>query len=100
MILNTANMVQQCLMISKGGRSGTVADPKIIFKIAVEHEAAFIILAHNHPSGNLTPSSDDIKVTEKLIKAGRMMDLPVLDHLIIGGASYCSLADDGYLNIK
>lgn len=100
MILNTANKVQHCVMISKGGRSGTVADPKVIFKIAVEHEAAFIILAHNHPSGNLTPSTDDIKITEKLMKAGRMMDLPVLDHLIIGGTSYCSMADDGYLNVK
>lgn len=97
MMLNNANIVQHCLMISSGGRSGTVADPKVIFKIAVEHDAAFMILAHNHPSGNLTPSNEDVTVTKKLIAAGRMMDLPVLDHLIISSTAYCSLADDGYL---
>jgi DNA repair protein RadC len=97
LMLNSANVVLNKVMISRGGRAGTVADPKVIFKTAMDHEAAYIILAHNHPSGNLKPSEEDIMVTKKLIDAGRVLELYVLDHLIITSGAYCSLMDDGYI---
>lgn len=96
-ILNKANFVKGKFMISKGGMSGTVADPKIIFKIALEQNAANIVLMHNHPSGNLEPSAEDISVTKKLVAAGLMLDLYVLDHLIITNSGYYSLADEGII---
>ena len=96
-LLNRANMIIGRHEISKGGVSGTVADSKIIFKLAIENLASAIILCHNHPSGNLNPSETDIKTTEKLKKAGLIMDIPVLDHIIIADAGYCSLADEGLL---
>jgi len=92
-ILNKANFVKGRFMISKGGVAGTVADPKIIFKTALEHNAASIILLHNHPSGNLEASEEDIMITKKLIAAGRLLDLPVLDHLIMTNTEYTSMAD-------
>jgi len=97
MILNKANFVKGRFMISKGGMAGTVADPKIIFKIALEQNAANIVLMHNHPSGNLEPSAEDISVTKKLVAAGLMLDLHVLDHLIITNSGYYSLADEGII---
>jgi DNA repair protein RadC len=97
MALNSANGVISKTMISKGGRAGTIADPKIIFKTALDNNAAYLLLFHNHPSGNLRPSEEDIKITEKLIDVGKMMELFVLDHLIIAGGSYFSFADDGII---
>jgi DNA repair protein RadC len=97
LILNRANFVKGKLMISKGGQSGTVVDPKIIFKAALDWNAASIILAHNHPSGNSKPSAEDLKVTKRLVEAGKMMDLPVLDHLIIADRLFFSFADEGLL---
>ena len=97
LLLNRANMIIGRHEISKGGVSGTVADSKIIFKLAIENLASAIILCHNHPSGNLKPSDADIKTTEKLKKAGLIMDIPILDHIIISEAGYCSLADEGLL---
>jgi len=96
-ILNKANFVKGRFMISKGGVAGTVADPKIIFKIALEQNAANVILLHNHPSGNLQPSAEDITITKKLAAAGSLLDLPVLDHLIITNTGYCSMADEGII---
>jgi len=96
-ILNKANFVKGKFMISKGGMAGTVADPKIIFKIALEQNAANIVVMHNHPSGNLEPSEEDILVTKKLAAAGLMLDLHVLDHLIFTNTGYCSLADQGII---
>ncbi len=84
-------------LISKGGLSGTVADPKIIFHIALQHQASSIILAHNHPSGNLKPSQQDIDLTKKIFNAGRILDIGVLDHIIIAGQSYFSFGDEGLL---
>lgn len=98
LMLNAANVVKNKVMISRGGRSGTVADPKIIFKTAMDHEAAYIILAHNHPSGNLEASDEDVRITKKLINGGKLLELHVLDHLIIAGDSYYSLADGGHLD--
>jgi DNA repair protein RadC len=97
LLLNRANRVIKKHQISQGGVAGTVADPKIIFKIAVEELASGIILAHNHPSGNLTASQADIDLTKKLKESGKLLDIQVLDHIIIAGKKYFSFADEGLL---
>ena len=97
LLLNRANEVIKPVQISQGGVSGTVADPKLIFKQAIEHLASAIILVHNHPSGNLTPSQADKDLTKRLKEAGKLLDTPVLDHLIFTDASYLSFADEGLL---
>jgi DNA repair protein RadC len=97
LMLNRANKVIKEVQISEGGFSGTVADPKKIFKIALENNASTIILCHNHPSGNIQPSDADIKLTHKLKSAGEMLDLPVIDHIILGDEKYYSFADEGQL---
>jgi DNA repair protein RadC len=96
-LLNKANKVIQKCSISEGGISGTVVDPKKIFKIVLDHHASSIILGHNHPSGNVQPSEADHKITCKLKDAGMMLDVAVLDHLIIGDDRYFSFADEGVL---
>lgn len=96
-LLNRANMVIRPELISEGGVSGTVADPKVIFKRALDKLASSIILVHNHPSGNLTPSQADLQLTRKLKDAGKSLDLPVLDHLIFTDHAYYSFADEGVL---
>jgi DNA repair protein RadC len=96
-LLNRANRIIRKQQISQGGVAGTVADPKIIFKAALEELACGIILAHNHPSGNLTASQQDIDLTKKLKEAGKMLEIQVLDHLIFAGAKYYSFADEGAL---
>lgn len=93
--LNRANQVIGKQNVSKGGVSGTVVDPKVVFKMAVQFPASAIILAHNHPSGNLKPSQADHQLTRKLKEAGKSLDIPVLDHLIIGDRSYLSFVDEG-----
>jgi DNA repair protein RadC len=85
------------MSVSEGGQAGTVADPKKIFKMALDQNAAYIILCHNHPSGNLRPSDADIRLTRKMKEAGQLLDLPVLDHLIIGDEKYYSFADEGQM---
>lgn len=97
LLLNRANEVLRPVQVSAGGVSGTVADPKIIFKQALEYLASAMILVHNHPSGNLTPSQADKDLTRKLKDAGRLLDIPVLDHLIFTDKSYLSFADEGLL---
>ena len=96
-LLNRSNQVMRKYLVSQGGTAGTVVDPKIVFKIALEHLAQSIILVHNHPSGNLTPSEQDKRLTQRLVKVGRELDLPVLDHLIFTDSGYFSFADDGIL---
>lgn len=95
LILNKANRIVRKCCISEGGISGTVVDPKKIFKIALDKHASSIILGHNHPSGNLQPSEADQKITRKIKDAGNMLDIAVLDHLIIGENGYYSFADQG-----
>ena len=95
--LNRANKVLGYSKISQGGISGTVADPKVIFQVALKSNASSIILAHNHPSGNTKPSDNDIQLTKKLKKAGEFLELNVLDHLIITTDSYFSFADESLL---
>lgn len=96
-LLNRANRVIKKYQISQGGVAGTVADPKIIFKIALEELASGVILAHNHPSGNLTASKADIDLTRKLRESGKLLEIEVLDHLIIAGKNYMSFADEGLM---
>ncbi|MEA5428535.1 RadC family protein [Arcicella lustrica] len=96
-LLNRANDVIKCEKVSSGGVSGTIADPKMIFKIALEHLASGIILAHNHPSGNLNPSQADRDLTQKLKAAGNSLDISVLDHLIFTDKKYYSFADQGVM---
>lgn len=95
--LNRANRVLRTEMISAGGVTGTVVDAKIIFKRALELLATQIIVAHNHPSGNLRPSEKDVSLTKKLISAGRTLDIPVMDHLIYTDQGYFSFSDKGML---
>lgn len=97
-LLNRANKIIKDVLISKGGLSGTVADGKLIFKAAITQSAAAIILVHNHPSGNLTPSQSDKQLTLRMKEFGQMIDLPVLDHLIIGDGDYYSFADENQMS--
>jgi DNA repair protein RadC len=96
-MLNRANRLLKKHQISLGGVHGTVADPKIIFKTALESLASGIIVAHNHPSGNLTPSQQDIDLTKKLKEAGKLLEIQLLDHVIIAGKNYYSFADEGLM---
>lgn len=97
LILNRRNQVLKRQLISSGGVSGTVADPKIIFNAALQELASSIILIHNHPSGNLKPSQSDFDLTKKLKKAGEVLEIPVMDHVIYTDDGYLSFADDGLL---
>lgn len=97
LLLNRGNKVIGKHNVSKGGMHGTVADSRIIFKCAIENQASAIILSHNHPSGNLKPSEEDIKLTKKMIEAGKMLEIPVLDHLIVTDSGYFSFADEGMI---
>jgi len=97
LFLNRNNLMIDKEMVSLGGVSGTVIDVRIILKKALEKLACSIILCHNHPSGNLVPSEADKEITRKIKDAGKQMDIPVIDHLIIGNGSYFSFADEGLL---
>ena len=97
LMINRANRLLAKKRVSEGGVSGTVADPKIIFRLAVDNLASGIIVAHNHPSCNLVASQSDIKLTQKLKEAGSTLEIQLLDHLIIGGQKYFSFADEGLL---
>ena len=97
LLLDRANNVLDTLRISQGGVSGTVADAKLIFRSAIERLASGMILAHNHPSGNLQPSQSDIQLTKNLKTSGKLLEISVLDHLIIGDDSFFSFADEGLL---
>jgi DNA repair protein RadC len=95
--LNRANRVIGYYKMSKGGFSGTVADPKVIFTTALNCGASSVIVAHNHPSGNLQPSEADIKFTKNVLAAGKFLEINLMDSLILSDNNYKSLADDGYL---
>ncbi|GMQ29076.1 RadC family protein [Algoriphagus confluentis] len=96
-LLTRSNHVIKKQLISQGGTAGTVVDPKMVFKIAMEHMAQSIILVHNHPSGSTTPSEQDKRLTERLVRIGRDLDLAVVDHLIYSDHGYFSFADEGIL---
>lgn len=95
LLLNRANQVTKRVRISEGGTSGTLVDAKKVFRYALEGQASAIILSHNHPSGNLTPSDADLRITRKLVEAGKVLDITVLDHIIVSERGYTSLADEG-----
>lgn len=98
MYLNQSNRVLGVYPLSEGGITGTVADPRIILSVALKVAAAGIILSHNHPSSNLTPSDADKKITHKIKEAGKLLDINVLDHIIVSPENrYYSFADEGLL---
>lgn len=94
MLLNRANKVLGICEISTGGISGTVIDPRLVFVAALKANASSIILAHNHPSGNLNPSNMDKRLTAQFKEAGNFLDIPVRDHLIVTSDGYYSFTDD------
>ena len=96
-LLSRSNQVLKKHLISQGGTAGTVVDTKLVFKAALEYLAQSMILVHNHPSGNLKPSEQDKRLTERLVKVGRELDLPVLDHVIFTDVGYFSFADEGMI---
>ena len=96
-LMNRRNRVIGVVPISKGGIAGTVADPKVIFAAALKSCASGIILAHNHPSGELDPSNEDIKLTQKIKEGGKVLDIQVLGHLIITSDKFYSFADAGLM---
>lgn len=97
LLLNRSNIVIKKHLVSSGGVSGTVVDPKLIYKSALEELASGIILIHNHPSGNLKPSSADINLTKKIKTASLALDISLLDHIIFTDQSYLSFADETLL---
>ena len=97
LLLNRANRVLGIIDISLGGTAGTVADPKVIFAAALKGNANGIILAHNHPSGNLKPSQADIDLTRKLKAGGQILDIGVLDHIILTSEGFFSFTDEGMM---
>lgn len=97
LLLNRANKAIGMLTISSGTTTATVVDVKLIFVSAIKCNACGIIVAHNHPSGELKPSQADLKLTRKVSEAGKLLDLPILDHLIISREGHYSFADDGVL---
>lgn len=95
--LNPANKLVHYEFISSGGLSSTIVDPGIIFKLAVQHTARKLIVAHNHPSGNVRPSESDKMITAKIKSGAKMLDIHLIDHLIIADDHYFSFADEGLL---
>ena len=97
LFLNRANKINHFEIVSEGGITGTVADPRVILKKALEEDAVGIILCHNHPSGSLKPSGADQELTRKIKEAAKFFDIKVLDHLIVSDAGFYSFSDEGIL---
>ncbi|GGF38609.1 JAB domain-containing protein [Echinicola rosea] len=97
MLLNRSNRVLGIVNISTGGTSGTIADPKLVFAAALKSNSSGLIISHSHPSGNRYPSKVDNDLTERLVQLGKLMDLPILDHIIVTAETYYSYADEGGL---
>lgn len=97
MLLNSANNVIRMEQIGVGGLNGTSADPRKVFKLAIENQATAIMLCHNHPSGSVLPSKTDRELTANLIECGKILDIKVLDHLIIGENRYYSFSDTNWI---
>ena len=95
--LNRANKINHFEIVSEGGITGTVADPRIILRKALEENAVSLILCHNHPSGNLKPSIADQELTLKIKEAARYFDIKVMDHVIVSDEGYFSFADEGMI---
>ena len=97
LLLNRSNKIIGFYKVSEGGTAATVVDQKMILQAALKANAHSIILAHNHPSGNLKPSDNDIALTKKIKEAGNIMEIPVLDHVILTYEGYFSFADEGMM---
>ncbi len=97
LLLDRANQLIRKVNISEGGTSGTIADPKKIFRIALSSNSSSIILAHNHPSNNVKPSDNDIHLTKSMVKAGKSIEIQILDHIIVGSDNYFSFADESLI---
>ncbi|MEP0710888.1 JAB domain-containing protein [Algoriphagus sp.] len=97
MLLSRANRVLGIVTISSGGTAGTIVDVKLVYAAAIKSNSSSVILAHNHPSGNLLPSEQDKRLTQRVKEAGRILDIPVLDHVIMTAEGYYSFADEGEL---
>lgn len=98
LLLNRANRVLGCLKLSKGGLTGTVVDLRILYGTALKAMASSIVIAHNHPSNNLTPSVEDKELTQKIKEAGQLLDINLLDHLILGtDENFVSFVDEGWI---
>lgn len=96
-LLNVKNHILSMPVISVGSLTASVVHPREVFKAAIQQTAASIILVHNHPSGDPTPSKEDIEVTARMVQVGRVMDIPVLDHIILGNDNYISLKEKGVI---
>jgi len=97
LLLNRAHKVTKTELVSRGGVTGTVADVRMMLKMAVENLASAIVLAHNHPSGNTKPSDADIQLTRKVKEAANLFDVQLLDHIIVGEGAYYSFTDEGLI---
>jgi len=97
-LLDRAHTVIGLAQISVGGLAASIVEPRSVFKAAIEANAASIILCHSHPSGNLEPSREDIRITRQLVEGGKLMGIPILDHIIIAEKSHTSLAERGLLS--
>lgn len=96
-LLNTANVIIRDITISEGGLAASIVEPRAVFKQAILENAAAVICLHNHPSGNPEPSKEDLRVTRQLVEVGKLMGIPVHDHLIIAGTRHTSLAERGLM---
>ena len=97
LMLNRKNEILGYHQVAKGGITGTVVDVRIIYQVALKANATSVIIAHNHPSGNLDVSDADKKITQQIKEAGKILDIPLLDHIILTTDGYHSMADDGQL---
>jgi DNA repair protein RadC len=97
LLLNRSNHVLGWKRVSEGGVKGTVVDPKVVFQLAIKTNSSAIVIAHNHPSGNLHFSEIDKSMTKKLKESGKLLEIDVLDHLILTSEGYLSMADEGII---
>lgn len=98
LLLDNSLKLMSIASVSKGGLTGTVVDPRIVFAIALKRRASCFILCHNHPTGNLKPSESDLSLTKKFVEAGKLLNINVQDHLIITQNNYLSLANEGLID--
>ena len=96
--LNTANILTSFTVASVGGLAASIVEPRVVFRFAFNANAASLILAHNHPSENPEPSREDIRITRQLAETGKVVGVPVRDHVIVTSTSYTSLAERGLIS--
>jgi DNA repair protein RadC len=97
LVLDAQHRVTRDLLITRGTLTSSLVHPREVFRAAIAEAAAGVVVVHNHPSGDPAPSADDRQVTRQLVEAGRLLDLPVYDHVVVGGDRYFSFAEAGLL---